>query len=72
MNFEKALQELEVIVAKLESGEVSLEEALSLYAEGVKLLSYCETSLTQAEQKVTILLRDEEKPFNQADNDEAL
>jgi len=72
VNFEKALQELEVIVAKLESGEVSLEEALSLYAEGVKLLSYCETSLTQAEQKVTILLRDEEKPFNQADNDEAL
>lgn len=71
MNFEKALQELETIVAKLENGEVTLEEALSLYAEGVKLLSYCETALNQAEQKVTVLIKNEEVPFKQADKDEA-
>jgi len=70
VNFEKALQELETIVAKLESGEVTLEEALSCYAEGVRILAWCESSLTHAEQKVEILLKDEQKPFRPVSNDE--
>lgn len=63
MTFEEALQELEKIVVKLESGSITLEEALELYMQGVKALSTCEQQLTQAEQKVEILLRDMRKPF---------
>lgn len=63
MTFEKALQELETIVSRLESGEVTLEQALEMYAEGVRLLAICEATLSRAEQKVEILAKDERKPF---------
>jgi len=63
MTFEKALQDLETIVTRLESGEVTLEQALEMYAEGVRLLAVCEATLSRAEQKVEILVKDERKPF---------
>jgi len=53
--FEKALQKLEKIVSDLESGEVSLEDALKKYEEGVRLSRECQLKLSQAEKKIEIL-----------------
>ena len=54
--FEEALARLEVIVARLEQGEVPLEEALGLFEEGTALMKQCSTALDKAEQKVAKLL----------------
>lgn len=56
MDFEKKLTRLEEIVAKMESGDLSLEDSLKFFEEGVKLSRECNTQLTQAEQKVKTLL----------------
>ncbi len=52
LTFEQAMGRLEAIVAQLEGGEHSLEDALSLYEEGAKLMKQCVTMLDKAEQKV--------------------
>ncbi|MFK8076178.1 MAG: exodeoxyribonuclease VII small subunit [Granulosicoccus sp.] len=54
--FEDALGELESIVTSLESGEQSLEASLEQFERGVSLSRFCQQSLTEAEQKVKILL----------------
>jgi len=56
MDFEKRLNRLEEIVEKMESGELSLEDSLRLFEEGVKLSRECNTQLNEAEQKVKLLL----------------
>ena len=55
INFEQALTELDTIVNKLETGNLSLEQALHNFELGVKLTKQCQTTLDQAEQKVKIL-----------------
>ncbi|MBM6551588.1 exodeoxyribonuclease VII small subunit [Marinomonas ostreistagni] len=55
-HFEDNLSELENIVAQLESNQLSLEDALKAFEKGVKLSQDCQSVLTQAEQKVQILL----------------
>ena len=55
-HFEENLSELENIVAQLESNQLSLEDALKAFEKGVKLSQDCQSVLTQAEQKVQILL----------------
>jgi len=55
--FEESLQRLETIVGELEKGDVSLERALELFDEGMKLSGSCRTELEQAEGKVEILLK---------------
>ena len=63
-SFEEAMERLEVIVAKLEKGECSLDESLKLFEEGAKLAGQCGELLDQAELKVNLLLgNDEEVPF---------
>lgn len=52
MSFEKALQELEAIVEKLESGKAGLEDSIRLYERGERLKARCEALLRQAEAKV--------------------
>lgn len=52
MSFEDALKELEEIVAKLERGDVDLEESISIYERGAELKKHCETRLKSAELKV--------------------
>jgi len=59
MTFEKALAELEQIVAKLEKGGVSLNESLALFEKGVKLTRFLRNELDKAERKIEILLKDE-------------
>lgn len=56
VDFEKALNELESQVQKLEGGELSLEEALKAFEAGIRLTRDCQQALTEAEQKVNILL----------------
>ena len=58
LKFEEALLRLEEIVRSLERGESSLDEALSLYEEGVKLARFCNSRLDEAEAKIEIMLDD--------------
>jgi len=53
--FEAALAELETLVEKMETGELSLEESLSAFERGVKLTRHCQASLKAAELKVKVL-----------------
>lgn len=52
ISFEQALDELESIVKKLEQGEISLEESLKFFEQGVSLYKYCQTELVKANKKV--------------------
>jgi len=56
-NFEKSLEDLETLVSKLESGDLSLEDSLKTFEQGIKLTRNCQTALQEAEQKVAILLQ---------------
>jgi exodeoxyribonuclease VII small subunit len=58
-DFETALKKLEEIVKKLENGDLSLDSALELFEEGIKLSRFCHTKLEQAERRVEILLKNE-------------
>lgn len=55
--FEECLQRLEKIVDELETGNVSLEQALKLFEEGTQLSSSCRKELEEAEGRVEILLK---------------
>ena len=55
--FEQALKKLETIVENLENGELSLEEALKAYEEGVRLADTCTKRLTEAEKRVEVLMK---------------
>jgi exodeoxyribonuclease VII small subunit len=57
--FEKALADLEEVVAKLEKGGTPLNESLALFEKGVKLARFLRAELDKAERKVEILLKDE-------------
>lgn len=59
MKFEEALLELEGTVKKLENGNVSLDEAISLFEKGIKLSDTCRKMLDKAEKKVSVLVSDE-------------
>jgi len=55
-DFENSLAELEALVAKLEQGDVPLEDALKTFERGVVLTRQCQTALRTAQQKVEVLL----------------
>ena len=57
--FEEAIEKLNTIISKLESGSIKLDESLALFEEGVSLIKLCNEKLDSAEQKVRILT---EKP----------
>ncbi len=59
-NFEKSLEDLENIVQRLDENDLSLDEALSLFEEGIKLSRFCSQKLDSVEKKVEILLTDDE------------
>jgi exodeoxyribonuclease VII small subunit len=58
VSFESALEQLEGTVARLEEGEMPLEEALELFESGVKLSRQCSTTLEEAECRIEILVAD--------------
>jgi exodeoxyribonuclease VII small subunit len=55
--FEQALEALEKIVERLEKGELTLEESLGLYEEGIRLSRLCHGKLEEAEGKIEMLLK---------------
>ena len=61
-DFEGALRELEGLVERMEKGEMCLEEALQSFERGIQLTRSCQIALSDAEQKVQILL--EKEPGN--------
>jgi exodeoxyribonuclease VII small subunit len=73
-DFEKSLSELEALVAKLEQGDVPLEDALKTFERGVALTRQCQTALRTAQQKVEVLLArngtEEVAPFSDEDDDD--
>ncbi|SNT73135.1 exodeoxyribonuclease VII small subunit [Paracoccus seriniphilus] len=52
LSFEEAMRELEATVGKLETGEATLEESISLYERGAALRAHCEKRLREAEERV--------------------
>lgn len=59
IGFEKAMEDLENIVRKLEAGGLPLNESLALFEKGIKLARFLRQELESAEKKIEILLRDE-------------
>jgi exodeoxyribonuclease VII small subunit len=57
LSFEQAMQELEVIVRRLEAGDNALEASLSDYARGTALRGYCAKLLADAKMKVETLIK---------------
>lgn len=60
IKFEKALSRLETIVTELETGDLSLDDSLRIFEEGVKLSKTCLKMLDEAERKVEILVQDKD------------
>jgi exodeoxyribonuclease VII small subunit len=57
LNFESAMDRLEAIVEKMESGKMLLEELIVRYEEGMKLVKICQQRLASAEQRIEIISR---------------
>jgi exodeoxyribonuclease VII small subunit len=73
-DFETALRELEQLVDKMENGNFGLEESLHQFERGVSLTRACQKALSEAEQKVRILMQDNDKqglePFTGDENEQ--
>jgi len=75
LSFEKALERLETIVQEMESGELSLENALKKFEEGVRLSQLCTQKLNETEKKISLLMEQSdgslaETPFGETDQDD--
>ena len=57
-DFEKAFQQLEKIVQRLESEELPLDESLQLFEEGIRLSRFCNQKLEEVEKKIELILAD--------------
>ena len=68
LDFEQSLDDLQTLVERLENGELSLEDSLSAFENGIRLTRDCQSALAQAEQKVQVLLEKDgeltEEPFD--------
>lgn len=67
ITFEAALARLEEIVRALDGGSAPLDESLSLFEEGVRLVKLCSGKLDDAEQRVKILIGGKEEDFTSQD-----
>ncbi len=71
--FEEALERLEEIVRRMEAGEMTLEESLKAFEEGIKLSRLCTKKLDEADRRVELLLREEgelvARPFTGEERD---
>ena len=56
--FEKAFQQLETIVKRLEAEELPLDESLQLFEEGIRLSRFCNQKLEEVEKKIELILAD--------------
>ena len=58
--FEEALARLEEIVQKMESGDLSLDESLKAFEEGIKLVRLCSKKLEEADRRIDLLVKNEQ------------
>jgi len=68
-SFESALEELESLVSRMESGELPLKESLAAYKRGAELLQFCQAALKDAEQQVQIFEKGVLKAFVASDGE---
>lgn len=73
MSYEEAVAMLEQVVAKLESGDVALDESMELFQQGMKLADFCGKKLNSMEEKITKLMLQadgtvSEMPFEESEN----
>ena len=64
LSIELSLERLELIVSKMESGEIPLEKSLVLFEEGMNLIRECQDDLKEAEQRIEHLIKDNGKVKN--------
>lgn len=69
-SFENSLEKLEQLVNTIENGELSLDDSLKLFEEGIQLTRCCQTALSNAEQRIKILT--ENNTLESLDNDPIL
>jgi len=65
--FEQALDELDALVRRMESGELTLDESIAAYRRGAELARFCQSRLAQAEQEIKKLEGDLLKPLDPAE-----
>ena len=58
MTYEQQLQQLETLIKQLENGDLSLDQTLAAYEQGVALIRACQQQLEQAEQRIQLLAHD--------------
>lgn len=61
IDFEEALDQLEELVEDMENGDLTLEESLKAFEQGIKLTRECQSALSQVEQKVQLLIEENGK-----------
>ena len=75
IDFEASLGQLEQLVAQMEEGELSLEDSLKAFENGIKLTRECQTALETAEQKVQLLMEKNgsisEQPFAESEAEDS-
>ncbi len=62
--FESALKKLEEVVRRLESGDLSLDDSLKAFEEGMKHVGFCAKKLNEAEKRVELLLKNRDGSFS--------
>ncbi len=72
LSYEKAMEQLKALSEDLESGELSLDESLEVYAKAVELIKYCNQKLQSTQKQMTVLIEDfegaiKEVPFKEED-----
>ena len=60
-SFEEQIEELEQIVQELEKGDLSLEDSVNKFEEGIKISKKCNQTLEKAEKKITILVKEQDE-----------
>lgn len=70
VSFEIALQQLEAIVQKLETGELPLEKAIENFEKGMQLSRYCTEKLDESEKRISILMESPDGQMHETPMDE--
>ena len=61
LSFEQAIKKLTDIVSKIEDGQISLEQSLTQYEQGMELIKHCRAILQKAEKKIEEISKEKEK-----------
>lgn len=69
MEFEKSMENLEKIANELENDELSLDDSVKKFEEGMKIAKQCKKMLDEAEKKITVLIGDNEEDFVQKEEE---